>query len=253
MTTQHYLFDIQADPIRQFTERGIEQFRAYLTAAKAGATDPLPAALLFDDAYARTLDRHITVEPQSFATTLEMVRYLHPKIKALRLEGKLYDRGLWAWLTAYYFDQVCPPDKAGRRKVGEIVRYLPSAELDFRDTKRHLLGAAMRMYDTHGEKRMQLFLYTPPYERSDFLRLITESQELAANSNLLDSLHRLYWDEFTQRPVRGAKGSKKGTPGSVLRFFALMNQFNRTFDLFSMTGEQIVALLPKDEFGRWLE
>lgn len=253
MTTQHNLFDIQIEPIRQFTERGIEQFRAYLTAAKAGATEPLPAALLFDDSGARILDRHITVEPQSFATTLEMVRYLHPKIKALRLEGKFYDRGLWAWLTAYYLDQVCPPDRAGRRKVGQLARYIPPLERDFRNIYRHMLATAASMYDTHGDDRMRLFLYTLPHEQSSLLARITESQELASNSNILDALKVLYWDEIARRPKRGTRGKDRNLSGGMERFLALMNQFNRTFDLFSMTGEQIVALLPKDEFGRWLE
>lgn len=245
----------RSDPVRQMTEKGLEAFQDYLIAAKSGADDPVPTALLFDPSYVHTIDREITITQQHFETTLEMVRYLYPKIKALQVPGKFYDRGLWAWLTAYYFDQLCPPDQSGRRKVGEIARYIPPVERDFRKSARHLLATAMRMYDSHDGQRMELLLYTLPQEKSNFLREIVEVQELASNPNLLDALYILYWDEASGRPKRGAatRSAIKIVPGSLRRFIALMNQFNRTFDLFSMTGEQIVALLPKDEFGRWLE
>lgn len=249
MTTDNWFAASLAVPIRQFTEQGIERFHAYLTKMKDGATDPLPIELLYDDRQARILDRHVSVEPGTFATTLEMANYLYPRINELQLSGKYYDPGLWAWLTAFYLDTTCPSDSLGNRKVGEMARYIPPKNREFRLSIRHQLAVALRMYDTHGELRMRLFLFTHPSEQSTFLRQIMDLQELSANSNILDALQILYWDNDTQRPKRG---SSKDSPGSLIRFIALMNQFNRTFDLFAMSGKQIVKLLPKDEFARWL-
>jgi hypothetical protein len=65
---------------------------------------------------------------------------------------------------------------------------------------------------------------------------------------LLDALRLLYWDEANQRPKRGGRDDA----GGLRRFITVMNQFNRTYDLHAMTGKQIVQLLPKAEFGRWL-
>ena len=60
----------------------------------------------------------------------------------------------------------------------------------------------------------------------------------------------LYWDDKNQKPKRGFGATER--PGTLRRFVAVINQFNRTFDLFTMSGEQIINLLPRDEFERWL-
>jgi hypothetical protein len=239
-------------PIRRMTDQGVERFRSYLTAAKAGANDPLPNDLLFNEDYARVLDISVTVEQGVFEISLDMARYLHPRIQGLALPGKYYDVGLWSWLSAFYLDSVCPANSSGRRKVGSIIRYVPPESRRFLDSIRHLMSMPVRMFDIHGEKRMRLFLYTRPQEISRYLSVVTESSELAANSGLLDALSILYWDEENQRPKRGALASRT-TPGGLYRFMTVMNQFNRTYDLLSMTGKQIINLLPKSEFGRWLQ
>ena len=83
MSEDNWLTISHAVPVRQMTGEGIERFRAYLTNAKAGTSDPLPDELLRDDTQARILDRHVSVEPKSFSTTLEMALYLHPRIEIL--------------------------------------------------------------------------------------------------------------------------------------------------------------------------
>jgi hypothetical protein len=230
-------------PIHQLTDKGIEAFQEYLKLLKAGSNEPMPSQLIGSASYARVIDSDVTVEPQHFETTMDMTRYLHPRIERLSLPDKLYDPGLWAWLTAFYFDAVCPPDLHGYRKVGEFVRYIPTQK-----TNRHLISIAVRLFAQHGEARMRLLLYTKPSQKSDYLRLIADNDDIASNAGLLDALRLLYWDEANQRPKRASKD----VAGGILRFITVMNQFNRTYDLHAMTGKQIVQLLPKAEFGRWL-
>lgn len=251
MSDANWLAEANIIPIRQMNEHGIEQFRTYLLEVKAGATDPLPDGLLDGNANARILDRRITVEAGVFKTALDMARYLHPRIEALRLLGKYYDPGLWTWLTAFYLESICPSNALGERKVGEIARYIPPANRDFYESNRHLLALPVRMYDKHGENRVELVLYAPPYEQTLILNLITQSQELSTNQSILDALQHLYWDKAVGKPKRGF--GSIGKPGTLRRFLTVINQFNRTFDLFAMSGEQIIELLPKEEFGRWLK
>ncbi len=250
MRKDNWLSETQEVSIRQMTDVGIEHFQSYLVKIKDEEVIPFPNELLTNEMYVRVLDPNVTVEPRTFTTSLEIIQYLYPRIEALNFNQKFYDAGLWAWLTALYFDSLCAKDKVGRWKVREMACYIPSISRNFRDDKRHLLAASVRMYDSHGENRMKLFLFTPPYQTAEGFRLIMESQDLSSNHPLLDALNILYWDEKTKRPY---KGSIKDSPGSLERFISVMNQFNLTFDLFSMTGEQIIELLPKQEFGRWLE
>lgn len=251
MSDGHWLNEplVQSIPIRKMTEEGIAAFYDYLKALKSGGTNHLPDELMLNERFARVIDISVTVEPGSFETSFDMANYLHPRIQSLSLPGKFYDVGLWAWLTAFYFDSICPADASGRRRVGEIARYIPPASRAFRDSNRHLMALAIRMFDIHGEKRMKLFLYTHPSEMSSYMRVVAETQELAANSGLLDALNILYWDEEKQRPKRAARDM----PGGLFRFMAVMNQFNRTYDLLAMSGKQIINLLPRDEFSRWLK
>lgn len=250
MSEDNWLVVSQAVPIRQLNEQGIERFRIYLSSAKAGATAPLPHELLADDSLSRILDRHVTVEQMSFVTTLEITRYLYPRIEALQLPGKYYDPGLWAWLIVYYFELICPANIFNQRKIGEIARYIPPRNRNFDESNRHLLALPIRMYERHGEGRTKLLLSSMPNEQSFTLNLVSRSQELSTNPAILDALAKLYWDDQRQIPKRGFGGI--GKPGTLRRFMALMNQFNRTFDLFTMSGDQIINLLPQNEFARWL-
>ena len=60
---------------------------------------------------------------------------------------------------------------------------------------------------------------------------------------------RLYYDDTTDRIRRGCSG--KG-PGSARRFADVLSQLDLTWDLHSLTVEQLLKLLP-DEFGCFLE
>ncbi len=238
-------------PIRIFNEQGIEQFRTALQHIKEGGTSELPENLLFDPSLSSVISRSIKVGHAKFTTALEMVEYLHPKIIELPLSDKFYNSGLWTWLAAFYFDVICPFDKR-KRLPSEEARYIMPIDRNFREAYRHLIATPLRIYDTYGSELTLLLLYTEPHQRSEFLREIMGVQELAMNQGIMDALHIIYWDVKRQRPKIGAVTKSLSAAGTLRRFVALMNQFNRTYDLQGMTGEQIVALLPEKEFGRWL-
>lgn len=63
------------------------------------------------------------------------------------------------------------------------------------------------------------------------------------------SATRLYWDDKSQRPKRGAAPNKR-KPGTLRRFVDVIQQLELTYDLYSMDGREILTLLP-DEFTPW--
>lgn len=237
-------------PIRIFNTQGIEQFRVALRQIKDGETNKLPENLLFDPNLSSIPSKNIKVAFHKFTTTLEMVEYIHPLIVALPLSDKFFNPGLWAWLAAFYFDVICPLED-NKRKVGEEARYIFPVNRDFREFYRHLIASPLRIYDTYGKQLTLLLLYTEPHKRSEFLREIMGVQELAMNQGVMEAIHIIYWDSERQRPKIGAVSKNLSSAGTLRRFIALMNQFNRTYDLQGMTGEQIIALLPQKEFERW--
>jgi hypothetical protein len=236
--------------IRLFNPEGIRRFRSALQALKDGGAAEVPALLTTDATLTQVIAPQVQADNSlRFATSLELARYLHERIVQLPLADRFYHVGLWAWLSAFYLDAVAPAEQ-GRRKIGEIVRYIPPDDRSFRRVDRHLLASAVRLYAQYPEES-KLFLYTPPHQRSDLLREITDSPEMAMSRGVIEALGILYWDAGRGRPKVGIKSSDELAPGTSRRFVALLNQFSRTYDLQGMTGEQIVRLLPEREFSRW--
>lgn len=237
-------------PIRLFNPEGIRQFRSALQALKDGGAADV-TALLTDATLTQVIAPPIHADNSlRFATSLELARYLHERIEQLPLADRYYHVGLWAWLSAFYLDAVAPAEQ-GRRRIGEIVRYIPPGDRNFRQVNRHLLASAVRLYAHHQEESI-LFLFTLPHQRSDLLNEITGAPELAMSRGVIEALDILYWDATKGRPKQNMKSDDPLAGGTLRRFVALLNQFSRTYDLQGMTGEQIVRLLPQREFSRWL-
>jgi hypothetical protein len=59
---------------------------------------------------------------------------------------------------------------------------------------------------------------------------------------------KLYWDPNTNRWKDGASATEG--PGVILRLMEVLGQFDLTYDLHSLTADQLYNMLPK-EFDRF--
>jgi hypothetical protein len=66
---------------------------------------------------------------------------------------------------------------------------------------------------------------------------------------MLEALNALYLDRAHGRPKRGAQVASP-EPGTLHRFVHVLQQLDVTYDVYGMTGQQILDLLPP-EFDRW--
>ena len=69
---------------------------------------------------------------------------------------------------------------------------------------------------------------------------------------IIDLAHRLYADRPTRRLKLGvlAGGQNQRPPGGIVRLLDVLNQLYMTYDIYGMTAEQLLPLLPP-EFNRW--
>jgi hypothetical protein len=234
--------------LRVFTSAGIAAFREWIEAVRQGVTDDLAEEILFDAAYAVPVPDGVTVEDGVFRSRLDAVRYLAEKVNAMRAPDRFFNVGLWSWLSAFYRDSTMPADDRGQRKPGRDYRHILSAES--RQRHRHLLVYPTQVYAQFGEmpKVMHaghLHLTNP------FCDEIGARQNFALNPGVLEAATLLYWDVNLDRIKRGAH-SARYAPGTLRRFIDVLNQIELTYDLYAMSGEQILRLLPEHEFGRWL-
>jgi hypothetical protein len=89
----------------------------------------------------------------------------------------------------------------------------------------------------------------PPHSESGIYHEIVSRQDLSANKGVLQAAAMLYFDPKRGRPKPGAQGSHRN-PGTVRRFVRVLQQLDVTYDIYGLSGEQILGLLPA-EFDSW--
>jgi hypothetical protein len=235
-------------PIRIFNQNGIQRFQILIHNFKQGATSAIPEDLLTSDYYSDPVPNSPNVENARYPNKLALVQYLLPKVKALDMSDPYDNQRMWAWLSAFFFDTVCPPDDNGRRDPKAEERHIPASVRVWKRFYRHLLATPVRLYDILGEEA-RIYLTGAPYEQGDFYEQLVSRQGLGTSPTVVGAATHLYWDKERLRLKNGAASA--GRPGNVRRFAGpILKQFERTYDLNSLTSERLLDLLPA-EFDAW--
>jgi len=235
--------------IRNLTDKGIEQFRDYLAELRQGSKTPPPCSLLENPEFSAPLKGDTEVEQQTFRTRLELAQYLDQALDEIFNDSLENDVQLWSWLSLYYFDQVCPVEDNGLRKPGRDYRHI--LEPGYPNGHRHLLAGTYLVYSVYGleDNLSRLLLWTPLHLESKFHHQLAGRQTLITNKGILDAAAKMYFNESEGKPKKGAL-MEKNSPGTLLRFINVMQQLDLTYDLYSLGGAEILALLPP-EFDKW--
>lgn len=239
--------------LRRFTDSGVAQFSQYLMQLKTEPVLDPPRFLLEDAAYTEVVEPEGEVQEVTFGNRLEAAQYLDQLFTSAGLTGVERDTGLWAWLTLFFFDQLCPPGSHGRRDPGEysagvFVRLIPAVNSYLKYYRHLLLGPYLifRAHREHPERALAL-LAAPVHTPGEVVGQIAAYQELVTNRAVVEAATLLYVDPVTRKLKRGTSGKGNGAPR---RLAAVLNQFDLTWDLYAMDAQSILALLPK-EFDRF--
>jgi hypothetical protein len=159
------------------------------------------------------------------------------------------DIHLWSWLSLYFFDQVCPVEENGLRKPGRDYRHI--LEPGYPNGHRHLLAGTYLVFSVYGleEHLSRLLLWTPLHLESKFHHELAVRQTLITNKGILEAADKMYFKESEGHPKKEALMKKKA-PGTLQRYIDVIQQLDLTYDLYSMSGAEILALLPP-EFDKW--
>jgi hypothetical protein len=237
--------------LRVFSEIGNEEFQQYIQNLKN--IQQVVRKDLNVEPYSFEFRPFIEIdETKVFRTRMEMGKYLKEifDLNSLTRSKILDNKGLWTWLAYLWFEQICPVNPDGMRKIREPARYIRSSH--YSDYLRHYVAGAYEIYDLHGENNSKLFLESPPFKIADMVDAVAlGGQDIISSKSLIEVAHRLYWDRNLNHPKRGI--GDKNKPGNPRRFVKFIKQIQLTYDLHhqSMTSEQIIALLPS-EFNGWL-
>ncbi|MFA5028120.1 MAG: hypothetical protein WC713_09610 [Candidatus Methylomirabilota bacterium] len=235
-----------SDIVRCLRDAGIQVFREYLQALRAGSTDRPPHEILTRADTSAPPDQDIRVEPVTPADHFAMSEYLHAQLAPLAHTTHIKSVGLWGWLSLYYFDLVCPVRANGTRVPGRDYRHIP--EKGFWFAHRHLLAGPYFAYETYGAKT-RFMLTTPLYRENTLFHELAARQSLMSNAAVIEAASLLYFDRTRGKPKRKVTtGSEE--PGNLNRFVNVIQQLDVTYDLYSLTAREILDLLP-GEFDKW--
>ena len=233
--------------IRVFNDEGLNEFERSINEIRNSEAKNISDDLLVNENYSSVFEPIINIEKVDYKNKNELVPYIVDALD-LKVNKHLYfNKGLWSWLAAFYFDNICPEDGNGKRKVNENAFYILRDPKNYTKYYRHLLAYPCRIFSELDESA-KIFLIGSFLKRGEITEQFGAYQEIALNKGILDAANILYWDDTTKNLKRGAAG--KGG-GSARRLVRIIRQYQLTYDLNSMPGNEIVELLPF-EFSKWI-
>jgi len=234
--------------LRRLNDRGLERFGEFLDSQRTDSPQPSREEILADPGTSEAVEPETEIQLRTLGTRFQAGEYLHQVLSDAGIPDLERDKGLWAWLGLFYFEELCPADGRGRRNPGERARWIPAVS-DFRKYYRHLLAGPYRIYRAHRDNpsRALALLCGPLHQPGDIVEQLASRQELVTNNAVMEVATTLYIDATTGQPKRGARG--RG-PGSARRLADVLNQFDVTWDLYAMRAQDLLAMLPR-EFDRF--
>lgn len=240
----------------ELTAAGIRAAKDYLAALRADPKTPLPDGLLADPRYAQALAPAVYVEQRSFANRREAGAYLADRLAPLGNAAIADNYGLWSWLGMFYLEQAAGRDTDGRLQISvSDVPYVIDPQSDRRgdsQSHRNRLLAAWDIYTRHGDARARGLLSHPVSGMEQLADRLLGALEAYRAPGVMDLANRLYTDPATgmQKPGIASGGRNQKPPGGIARLRDVLDQLYMTYDVYGMTAEQLLALLPP-EFDRW--
>jgi hypothetical protein len=230
---------------RRLTAQGISSFEQYISELKSDPSKSVPIQLLTHPSTSEELSAQLSVENKTFNSRLELGEYLHALLTQSEAASLEKDPGAWGWLSLFFFDQICPPEPDGKRKVNEVARYVPSLHA-FR-YYRHLLAGPYHIYKAYRDdpRQAQIVLFSPIETITDYVEQLASRQDIVQNRAAIAAATELYFNPKSGKAKRGAAPNQH-KPGTLRRFADLINQLDPTFDLYSMDSGQLLAKLPAE-------
>ncbi len=232
---------------RTLTPDGIVLAREFLASVRAEPTaDALPMdELLFDGRYSAALPRAPDVERIAVSTRRDAAVYLGPRLEPIQRD--IADHaGFWSWLGMYYFAETAPRDRNGVVKLSPLDEtFIVPVQEDrsYQRRYRHYLWSAWRLQQAHGasadfllDERINSF--------GDIADRVFSYSRIFNANGIVQLILRLYTVDGRQKPRFGR------APGGLRHLIRVLDQLERTYDVYGMPAEALMRILPR-EFDPW--
>ncbi|MGD9713971.1 MAG: hypothetical protein AB7V46_18220 [Thermomicrobiales bacterium] len=237
--------------VRSLNADGLELFHQELIEIKERTRSELSRALLDDPALSSEISRY-DCTPTTFKSRWDVAQQMDTLITEGALSDFWREAGFWGWLTVFHFNEICPLADDGSRpdlktSTG-VMRYFPQMT-EWRRYYRHLLAGPWMIYRAHLEDpRLAMpLLATAVDSPGEAVEQLASRQEFVTSPTIMGAFYRLYYNPKTHKLRKGTSRKKNG---GARRFVTVLQQFDVTYDLYSLSSERLIELLPGefDEF-----
>jgi hypothetical protein len=230
------------DVVRCFNDQGLAEFARWI---RAGALGRLPSSLLTDNEFSSLLSEAPISQVPTFKDRYEFGVFVVELLRGYDAHILSYNRGLWSWLSAFFFEQLAPVDANGKRALRRPYVYILGEN---RLHYRHLVRAPWYLVRTHGQDARYLLAPgraddAPLSRQSYLLDQLAARQFVISSRTLIGAARRLYTDPISGRQRRGAGAKGKGSPR---RLALIANQLALTYDIHNMSVDQFMSILPRE-------
>ena len=234
--------------IRCLNDKGIAEFESFLERLKLDRNLATPSNLLIDSRYSVEFPYgEVDVERRHFENRLDFAKYLDGRIREAGIEANVDARGIWEWLSIFYFDEVFPRSN----DVGINPKRYVTSRLKGSLSYRHLLRDPYILYRQHRHSNggeLDLLLCDELWRFSDVVEQLAARTRLRNSPGALQVARLLYFDPVSGKPKRGARQGD----GGYRRFCQYLQNLSPQFDLTKMSADTIMAFLPI-AFDRWID
>lgn len=247
-------------PLCSLTGPGVEMFRQLLADAPSQNIVEVQkqiAKICKDSTLCKVEDASIYVDPsKQLATRLDVATYMAAIFKGKKIQagpGEANEQ-MFTWIAMVLLPHLCRRTKADKLAVKGAERYILSRSS--RDFYRHLVAFPYWIYRRFGDDAI-MYLANPAYELPNVVEQFASRPWLINSQGVAQVLKRLYWDDRTKKPkdgyARELKSPRKPAPGTMLALEMTLSQMQCTYDLQSMTVNQLVTKFGKpSEFDAFL-
>ena len=242
--------------VRRLNTTGVTRFRELLGELRNGENPPISREeILTSSNTSSGLNVALQIEAsEEIISKMDMARYLYELLSHLNRGDAVRNRGMWSWLGLFMFDMICPADpNTGTRRIREDWYYVfqPDDALpNYQTYYRHLLYTPYSLYRSFKGDAGRVLLAGSVWVGGDMIEQIASRQEYISCRPVLEALDRLYYveEDGLGRVKRGA--TDRTRDGSLRRFVTFLQQIDATYDLYGLSCEKILNLLPS-EFDEW--
>ncbi len=232
---------------RALTPVGIDAARQFLAEVRANPTADAtpPDELLFDSVHTRGVLDAPDLRRAPMTTRREAADYLSPHLAPIQ-QRIADDAGFWSWLGMYLFAETAPRDQDSVLKLSPLDEtfVVHSGEpRSYQRRYRHYLWSAWRLQQEHAayssfllDERLTSF--------GDIADRVFSSSRIFNAGGIVELILTLYTAEGNQKRGFGH------APGGLRHLIRVLDQLERTYDVYGMTTDALLDILPHD-FDRW--